>query len=403
MDIVVSLNDIPVIVAHGRCLLIGADPWQFGTPSVPMLYKVLSNWLVREAGINVRMIKPYAAIRLDDLPATAEHFRINAASNKAPDRARANAINHLRGFAKRTGAKFTLMYSSHAPTDNVFTPVSELMPRSIRQMQRGVKDGVFEIGSHGLVHLRNPKDSKDVDPREFLDLEAEETAAHLNACDREIMRLFGIRAMSFVAPAWGYRPGVTKEVAKRRYSALIDSSQNVEAGKSDLLFSPVEGALCLNIVETFRASGQVLAYSSPEFWKCYAAAGIPVHYMQHSPTNWHLLRNILRRATCASSRTQNLRSKLMACTDDFGKPAYLRLISAVFLALIVACEDSSSRRLLCRVLMHSSLYAIVRAIMAGGYRCITVNQLAAIGNEYTSAHDATVDAVPGREADCMSA
>jgi hypothetical protein len=403
MDVIVSLNDMPVILSHGRVLFIGADPWQFGAPSVPMLYKVLLNWLVHEARLDVRTMAPCAAVRLDDLPATAEHFRINSHSVERVDRARARVISRLRRFAIRTGSKFTLMYSSHFVSNGTVTAIAEVMPRSIRQMQRGVRQQAFEIGSHGMVHLRNPSDSVDPDPREFLDLDIDATAEHLNVCDREIVRLFGVQPVSFVAPAWGYRPGVTKEVAKHRYSGLIDSSQNVEAGKCDLLFSIAKSGQCLNVVETFRPGDQVLAYSSPEFWKCYAAAGIPVHYMQHSPTNWYVFRNILRGASCGSSRMKNVRSRLVTYTDNFSKPTYVRLISAVLLALLVALEDPNSRRLLRRVLTHSSLYAIVRAIKAGSYQCITVNHLAMMAKEFTGAHDVTVDALRGREADSMSA
>jgi hypothetical protein len=125
--------------------------------------------------------------------------------------------------------------------------------------------------------------------------------------------------------------------------------------------------------------------------------------MQHSPTNWHVFRDILRQANRDSPKARHFRAKLVACTDNFNKPTYIRLICAVLLVLIVCWEDPKSRRLFRRLLTHSSLYAIVLAIKAGGYQCISVNQLATIGREYTSAHDATVNAVPDREADRLSA
>ena len=112
MEVLISLDGIPVIASHERYLLVGADPWQFGVPSVPMLYKILSNWLIHELGFTKRLAEPYAAIRIDDLPITAEELKFRPASRKL-DKKRARTVTRLRKFARRTGTVFTLMYSSH--------------------------------------------------------------------------------------------------------------------------------------------------------------------------------------------------------------------------------------------------------------------------------------------------
>ena len=54
MDVLVSLNGIAVVAKRGRDVVFGADPWQLGVPSVPMVYKLLSNWLHHELGLKHR-------------------------------------------------------------------------------------------------------------------------------------------------------------------------------------------------------------------------------------------------------------------------------------------------------------------------------------------------------------
>ena len=40
----------------------------------------------------------------------------------------------------------------------------------------------------------------------------------------------------------------------------------------------------------------MLTYSNPDLWQCYAGAGIPVHYMQHTDGNWDILKVVPKRA-----------------------------------------------------------------------------------------------------------
>src|SRR6185436_3913377 len=76
MEVLVSLNGVPVLACRQNLLLVGADPWQLGVPSVPMIYKVLSNWLTHKVRLQHRLLEPYAAIRLDDVPTTAEELKV---------------------------------------------------------------------------------------------------------------------------------------------------------------------------------------------------------------------------------------------------------------------------------------------------------------------------------------
>jgi len=375
MEVLVSLHGIPIVALHRHRLLIGADPWQFGHPSVPMLYNVLANWLVRDGRIKLRKFVPVAAIRLDDLPATAENLRANPVTKKL-DRSRCKILKKLRRFARRRNIKFTLMYSSHFTKNKSFVPISTVTPRSIRQIQLGIKQRVFELGSHGMVHLRDCSDLSTGDPREFSDLDAEATVKHLETSENEIVRLFGDRPRSFVAPAWGYRPQVTKEIAGERYPIIIDSSQHVESGVAAVFAEGRKGHTYFNMVETFRSGGRMLTYSNADFWKCYSAAGIPVHYMQHTDTNWHILRTFLESKTdLRSERSQrNVRSRLLHVAQNPSRPRSLRVFSAAVMSVFCWLEPSSWRPLW-MMLTSSSLYAIVRAMKLGGYRCVTVSEL----------------------------
>ena len=253
------------------------------------------------------------------------------------------------------------------------------MPQSISEMQEGVKQGVFKIGSDGMVHLRNNSSGDGfLDPREFLDLNEQETAEHLNISDGEILRLFGASPNSFVAPAWGYRPGVTKKVAGERYSVVADSSQHVESGGCDVLLTGAhDDGNYFHAAETFRPGGRMLTYSNPDFWRCYASAGIPIHYMQHTDTNWEILKNFLRRRSDAAipSSGRGVRSRLLHFVENTAHSRNLRAICAVLLTIIDSSLEPTSWQFIWNVLTRSSLYEFVRAMKSAGYNCIPLTDL----------------------------
>jgi len=226
-----------------------------------------------------------------------------------------------------------------------------------------------------MVHLRNGlSDHGSLDPREFLDLDEEQTAAHLKASEDEIRRLFGVQPQSFVAPAWGYRTGVTKRVAAKCFPIIVDSSQHVEDGSCDVLGADREGNY-LNAVETFRAGERTLTYSNPEFWQCYASAGIPIHYMQHTDYNWEILRKLLKTQIAAHiGSSQLVRAKLLIFAEDAQRPIYLRAICAGVLAIIALYNKPASWRVLFTMLSGSSLYRIHRAMKKGGYKFVTLKE-----------------------------
>lgn len=379
LEILLTLNDIPVIAAQSRDLLVGVDPWQLGAPSCPMLYKILSNWLSQRAGLQHSMIKPYAAIRLDDLPTTAEQAK-HQPPNANLDKRRSRVLRKLRKFGERENIKFTLMYSSHLnDDDSAHSTVSSIMVRSIEEMRDGARRGVFEIGSHGMIHLRgNAAGNSPMDPREFLDLDEQQTRLHLSKCDAEIQRLFLTEPSSFVAPAWGYRVGVTKKVAAERYSVIVDSSQHMEDGSCDILMGRATEGEYINATETFRVSERVLTYGDWRFWQCYAVAGIPVHYMQHTDSNWHVCRNLFGRAAREKGGNANrvFRAALVI-VDDASQSKVTRVVSAALLTCYSILSRPSLRRVLWKAITASSVYHFLRAMRLAGYEFVTLGELRA--------------------------
>lgn len=379
MEVLASLDGVPVITSRRNHLFVGADPWQLGVPSVPVLYKILSNWLIDQVRLPVRLLEPYAAIRLDDLPTTAEELKSLATWRKM-DARRARTVARLRRFARHASTKFTIMYSSHwRDHDDGLKTISSIMPCSIEQMQLGVKEGVFEIGSHGMVHLRNISSSDaSLDPREFLDLNERETEDHLQTAEREIFALFGAAPRSFVAPAWGYRPGVTKKIASKRYSAVVDSSQHVESGDCDVLSTaPEPDGDHFSMIETFRSGSRMLTYSTPEFWTCYAAAGVPIHYMQHTDSNWHVLRNLLTANRLFNRPTSNGQrgSMLVRLAEDPKKARTIRALCTTLLIIGNFGLKPSSWKFIWKALTDSSIYNFVRAMKLAGYKFVTLTEL----------------------------
>ncbi len=402
--VLVSLDRVPIIAVHGNLLLVGADPWQFGNPSVPVLYKVLSNWLRQRVGHEHAILQPLAVIRFDDMPTTAEELALGVSIRKL-DRKRSRTIRRLVKFARRTGTKFTVMYSSHFRTENgSLQTIRSAMPRSLRLMRSAVKHGAFEMGSHGMVHLREGAraSASALDPKEFFDLDELETAAHLQKAEQEIIEAFETRPQSFVAPAWGYRPDVTKRIAGGHYSVIVDSSQHVENGDCDVLFSTrTPPANYLHIVETFRSGSRMLTYSNPAFWKCYSSCGIPIHYMQHTDTNWQVLKNFLiGRGGHELQGSKGRLANLINVINDPRRGASLRAVCTIIVTARRCLLEPGSWEFVWKALTISSIYSFMRAMKSAGYVPVTLTELRDVSRRYVQGEDS--NAAPGGVPSCAT-
>ena len=376
----VGLDGQPAIVETGGHLLVGVDPWQLGSPTNPYLYPIIRSWLEKVVGVHVRRLAPLAAIRLDDLPATApELLRHHGRSSiRRLDEGRSRLLRRLRLFAGREHIALNVMYSTHFVSGERLEPIADVMPKSVSEIRMGIKAGAFELGSHGMVHLnrRAPHDlGQELDHREFLELTKSETEDHISASLAEIDRTFAVRPTSFVAPVWAYRDGITKTTAARFFSVIIDSSQHVEAGVCNhLCGSDAETGGC-SIVETFRPGDSVASFGNPDFWKCFAVAGIPVHYMQHhEKTRDTLRRALLQSASPGEIGDKNRRPRIIRAGAN-SRVRSLRIASLALLAVEHAA-DSRRRGFLVRA-SRCNIQDFGRALLRAGYRCTALSSFSA--------------------------
>jgi hypothetical protein len=373
----VTLDGQPVVVESGGHLLVGADPWQLGSPTNPYVYPIIRSWLEKVVGVRTRGLAPLAAIRLDDLPTTApELLRHRSRSGiRRLDEERSRLLRRLRLFAAREHVVLNLMYSTHALSNGHLQPLAELMPKSVSEIRAGIKTGAFEPGSHGMVHLNlhAPHVSEqESDHREFVDLTESETENHIGASLAEIERTFQVRPASFVAPNWAYRSAITKTVAARYFSVVIDSSQHVEAGTcSHLGGDDAETGGC-SIVETFRPGASVVNFSNPDFWKCFAVAGIPVHYMQHHEKTRDTLRHALLRSGPTSEGADRAHRLGFLRVGANSRTRGLRVASLVLLAIGHA-TNSQMTGFLVRA-SKCNMYSVVSALLSAGYRCVALDR-----------------------------
>ena len=77
--------------------------------------------------------------------------------------------------------------------------------------------GKMVVNAHGMFHLRADAYVRDgrIDPLESVGLDEAATAGKLDAVCEFIRRVFDKEPQGFVAPSWGYEPGVAKRVAAR--------------------------------------------------------------------------------------------------------------------------------------------------------------------------------------------
>jgi hypothetical protein len=129
-------------------------------------------------------------------------------------------------------------------------------------------------------------------------------------------------------------------------------------------------------VETFRPGSRMLAFGNSDFWRCYAAAGIPVHYMQHTDRNWHIIWDFLKRDSVAKTQGYigRVKSKLLRCAEDYSRPFYWRVLCTGVLSVLAFCSHPSSLGYLWKTLTRSSIYAFAQAMQTAGYRCTTLSE-----------------------------
>jgi peptidoglycan/xylan/chitin deacetylase (PgdA/CDA1 family) len=251
------------------------------------------------------------------------------------------------------------------------------MPHSIAELKSGLASGAFELGSHGMVHMRNTSDRRPEsrsDHREFLDLDESETENHIKVSKDEIARVFGVEPQFFVAPVWAYRPGVTKATAAAHFGVVVDCTQHVESGACPPFGERDPETAQPSYAETFRPGARLFNFTNPDFWRCYSQAGIPVHYMQHGDVSRDQLLWVVRgMASCENDLPDGALRHLLLTMNSARKPAYQRAGAAFLVAATAAGPRRAAELFLTEAMCN--VYRIMDAALKAGYRCVAASRL----------------------------
>jgi hypothetical protein len=151
-------------------------------------------------------------------------------------------------------------------------------------MDRLFRDGEINIGAHGYAHLDLEVYRREgtLKPREFLSMGAARTRLILEGLAGWLRADFGKTHAGFVAPAWGYRAGITKLAARGIFRYIADSSQHLQEGEGGGLFGTVHDG-CVDLFETWRSGMCGISMADRSLFAAYLDAGLPVHVMLHGP------------------------------------------------------------------------------------------------------------------------
>jgi hypothetical protein len=200
-------------VRRGNLLALGADSALWGRLDSFWALETVASFLVERLERPLVLLPPVGCLRLDDFPGTAELQLGGVARGDRRQRRRAET---LIGRLESARARLIVAVAARALDGDVEVPLDRVWPDAVAALADGVERGVFEPACHGLLHL-NPHARAEgrVDPREFAGLDEGEAGLRLDAACAWLRTHVGA-PRSFVAPAWGYGPGVLAAAAARR-------------------------------------------------------------------------------------------------------------------------------------------------------------------------------------------
>ncbi len=224
-----------------------------------------------------------AFLRIDDFPSSGYEFAIPGRAN---DGGQLRRLDSIVQATSQFGVVPEFMVSSHVlDRFGVMYPMDVVFPRTIARMRQLSDDGKIVINAHGMFHLRTEVYLRDghIDPFEFVGLDDAATVRKLDAICEFIHRVFNKEPRGFVAPSWGYEPGVTKRVASRYFDYIADSYESWQQG-----LTPSFGTIdqiwgFVHFPETWRYGAYSLDRASSAFWRQALLKDIPIHFMQHGP------------------------------------------------------------------------------------------------------------------------
>lgn len=235
---------------------------------------------------------PKAFLRIDDFPSSGYEF---ATRGRADDGEQLRRLDSIVRVTSRFGVVPEFMVSSHViDRSGAVYAIDKVFPRTTARMCRLSDTGKIVVNAHGMFHLRADAYVRDgkIDPLEFVGLDEATTAGKLDAICEFIRRVFDKEPRGFVAPSWGYEPGVTKRVAARYFDYIADSYDSWRQGSTPAFgtVDPVYGYV--HFPETWRYGAYSLDRVRPAFWRQALDEGIPIHFMQHGvriPGEWRSL------------------------------------------------------------------------------------------------------------------
>jgi hypothetical protein len=233
-----------------------------------------------------------AFLRIDDFPSSGYEF---AMLGRANDGERLHRLESIVRATSRFGVVPEFMVSSHViDRSGAVYPMDVVFPRTTARMCRLSNDGKIVINAHGMFHLQAEAYVRDgrIDPFEFVGLDEAATARKLDAICEFIRRVFDKEPRGFVAPSWGYEPGVTKRVAARYFEYIADSYDSWDRGLTPAFGTVDPNYGFVHFPETWRYGAYSLDRARPAFWRQALAKGVPIHFLQHVariPGEWRPL------------------------------------------------------------------------------------------------------------------
>jgi len=233
-----------------------------------------------------------AFLRIDDFPSSGYEF---AMLGRANDGEQLRRLNSIVRATSECGVVPEFMVSSHVlDRSGVVYTIDAVYPRTTARMQRLSQEGKIVINAHGMFHLRAEAYLRDgqIDPFEFVGLDEAATATKLDAICEFIRRVFDKEPRGFIAPSWGYEPGVTKRVAARYFDYIADSYDSWSQGLTPAFGTVDPDYGFVHFPETWRYGAYSLDRANPASWRHALLNGIPIHFMQHGariPGEWRPL------------------------------------------------------------------------------------------------------------------
>ena len=276
----------------------------------------MAGFLIERLGRPLVALPAIGCLRLDDFPGTAELQLLGAAKPDARQRRRAYAI--VRRLA-RARARLIVAVAGRALRDGGEVPLDDVWPSAVAALAEGVRRGVLEPASHGLLHLDTRARAEGrVDPREFAALDEPEAGRRIDLAGAWLEAHVGA-PRSFVAPAWGYGPGALAAADARGLptwlppapAAMMSGTRLRETlavglpGLHGLDYAPLRRLAAIGLPPTVIFHGRLLDDRIPRLRAARDVAGAV--RLARAPDLWRLMRLEGVRWTGAAELAEALR------------------------------------------------------------------------------------------------